>query len=774
MSGDAEAQPAGGRRRRNKLMAYYGIADEEKEKEKEKALPQSELDHEDFDAYAYVGKMLKTARVKDLVSQDVTITKEVHELDAQLQMLVYGNYTNFISATELISNMKTSVDTMKEQMATLDANLAKVSGAHHAMQRRVAPLWAEVEKLSSITVTLKKIDFLVRLPDRLQHCLKSGAHKEVVRYWLAAQRILQRHSHIKSFANVRQQCLPTVEEVQAKLRAGIAAATLETSQSAASVREAVSLLVQLDASYGDALPGEVFAVLRRTASEGYVALCDQLAAAHKTALAAATAASLEDDVDDDGSASGGDASSDDGSDVVGVGAPSRGGRLVHGFFATAVQRLQHARSLLDEFSEPSKYEPLAKGAPQEEGDGEETPNPLSLDYYADRCVQILRAQTAEVVKKVFQEVLVRAVGGEDSLSELAGRCAGYVTARVAAELRAVRMIHRRRRTATHGLPMTPPPPAAMPGCFNTPVRGAAAAASPEADRAPPLAEALKAAVQGLMADGPRCGAGAVSHALAAAGLLHALAALHEAAGFDRMAREAMQEYLMLSGEALSPLLRQYFHAAQSGRAPCVDGAGGERVDSVARAFWKIAAKIDTARIQAMDTAPQLERESTAVPDRDARSRNSRNSADAYSRGGLSRYTTGGSGSDHGSHSLAHSGGLFAPDLHRVFAQAPAYSLGLESLRPSAVVRTLVLYVLKTVLEYARVHCLAPPAAAQLQVDVAFLAARFQEAMRADPKAELVPMAEEIAAAAQGRTVGQPCVLEAADVDAVVARVMQTL
>ena len=214
--------------RRNKLKAYYGLAatPSSGSAQEEPAstitttttTPSNPLDSQGFDVDGYVQGMLRKGKLQDLLSQDAAVAREVVELDEELQMLVYGNYNNFINATQLISGMRTSVNDMAAKMDALKANITNIVDTHTDVQARLRPSREAMLKLVTVDSSLKKIDFLVQLPDRLAAALKEGKLTAVARYWSAGRAILTRNTHVKSFANVQSQCLPVVSSASAGLK----------------------------------------------------------------------------------------------------------------------------------------------------------------------------------------------------------------------------------------------------------------------------------------------------------------------------------------------------------------------------------------------------------------------------------------------------------------------------------------------------------------------------------------------------------------------------
>ena len=77
------------------------------------------LDSTTFDSTRFIDQLLGTTRLQTLLQKHLEMNAEIKSLDSDMQMLVYENYNKFISATDTIRTMKSSVDDMDEKMQTL-------------------------------------------------------------------------------------------------------------------------------------------------------------------------------------------------------------------------------------------------------------------------------------------------------------------------------------------------------------------------------------------------------------------------------------------------------------------------------------------------------------------------------------------------------------------------------------------------------------------------------------------------------------------------------
>ena len=87
------------------------------------------IDRDGFDHDAYVTESVRDVPLAELQARCVSMAGEIKQLDGDMQMLVYENYSKFIVATDTVKHMRTNVDTIEgrvEELTTsVDATAAK-------------------------------------------------------------------------------------------------------------------------------------------------------------------------------------------------------------------------------------------------------------------------------------------------------------------------------------------------------------------------------------------------------------------------------------------------------------------------------------------------------------------------------------------------------------------------------------------------------------------------------------------------------------------------
>lgn len=221
------------------LLAYYGIAEDADEVEAEvvgdetnastkpKPPPPSstrtkeertDMNDVHFEAQLYVDGLLQKHGIRELKEHSKRITGHIRSLDSEMQMLVYQNYNKFISATDMIRQMKTNVEAMEEEMGNLVQAMNQISTCSSKIETKLAPNRGNLDNLVGVSKLLKRLKFLFELPGRLNKSIEMGAHAQAVRYFRVSNKILKQYAHIKSFEKIRIESEHIVHHLKVTLR----------------------------------------------------------------------------------------------------------------------------------------------------------------------------------------------------------------------------------------------------------------------------------------------------------------------------------------------------------------------------------------------------------------------------------------------------------------------------------------------------------------------------------------------------------------------------
>ncbi len=144
------------------LTAYYGVSLKD---DAELAAEQHDLNSRQFDAPTFVNAVLGDLDLRQLVDIDNDMVSDIKALDSEQQMLVYENYTHFISATDMIQDMKGHVDSMEAEMTALSKRVQEVKTLSQELNEELNPARAKLQKL----VQLRNLLFVILLSHSCRH-----------------------------------------------------------------------------------------------------------------------------------------------------------------------------------------------------------------------------------------------------------------------------------------------------------------------------------------------------------------------------------------------------------------------------------------------------------------------------------------------------------------------------------------------------------------------------------------------------------------------------
>ena len=212
-------------------------------------------DGSSFDVEIYMDEMMQSDKMKQLLEKSSTIRAEVKTLDNDMQMLVYENYTKFISATETTRSMKESVDDMESEMKSLADTITKISEGSNRINRNLATHRSKIDTLTGVRRLVNKLHFLMELPKRLRHCLDVNNLPEAVQYYEATTGVLHRFKDLSGFEHLEVEIQIAMEKVRERLDVQLQ----DVDADSAGVSTAYDLLLRLGHSEQQCLDAFVIA-----------------------------------------------------------------------------------------------------------------------------------------------------------------------------------------------------------------------------------------------------------------------------------------------------------------------------------------------------------------------------------------------------------------------------------------------------------------------------------------------------------------------------------
>ncbi|GJP40703.1 hypothetical protein CLOM_g358 [Closterium sp. NIES-68] len=173
-----------------------------------------------FDADSFVANLIREAKLDDLLQKHVSWAAEIKNLDSDMQMLVYENYSKFISATDTIRTMKDNVASMESSMDQLLRTVTTVQEQSTAINSSLSERRERIEQLNGTRSLLRKAQFIFDLPKRLRTYSKSHQYRAAVKAYVGALPILQSYGET-SFRTCKQEADDVMAGISKRLQARV-------------------------------------------------------------------------------------------------------------------------------------------------------------------------------------------------------------------------------------------------------------------------------------------------------------------------------------------------------------------------------------------------------------------------------------------------------------------------------------------------------------------------------------------------------------------------
>ena len=212
---DQESNSGGSNVMMSLFASYYGIDDPGSNVHNKTAAELIDTAH--FNSEEYVRDLLEKVPLEKLVETNSEMINEIKSLDSDMQMLVYENYSKFISATETIKRMKINVEAMDEDIETVRSNMFKISTISSDLDSCFKNNRNKLAKLVRVRRLLKRLEFLTELPERIAEMIDGEKYGAAVKLYSKTINILKQHSQVLSFKNIQERTEKMMMELRNKV-----------------------------------------------------------------------------------------------------------------------------------------------------------------------------------------------------------------------------------------------------------------------------------------------------------------------------------------------------------------------------------------------------------------------------------------------------------------------------------------------------------------------------------------------------------------------------
>lgn len=130
-----------------------------------------------------------------------------------MKTLVYENYNKFITASDTIHKMKSTVDGMESEVELLRKNIENINYSACGINDALAGKRARIHQLNGVHNLLQKLEAVFDLPVRLGQCLKQKGFGNAVRYYSRAVVLLNHYQHLPAFGVIKEEVVGIMGDI---------------------------------------------------------------------------------------------------------------------------------------------------------------------------------------------------------------------------------------------------------------------------------------------------------------------------------------------------------------------------------------------------------------------------------------------------------------------------------------------------------------------------------------------------------------------------------
>ncbi|KAI9000064.1 hypothetical protein BC832DRAFT_594284 [Gaertneriomyces semiglobifer] len=204
-----------------------------------------DVDGDYYNADLHLNKLLNEKQLIDLIQRDNELVAEIKQLDGDMKTLVYENYNKFISAADTIRRMKANVESMEVEMEQLSNRMNTINHSAGDINNALEGQRNKLHQLYGADILLKKLNFVLELPTRLNECVEKGQYAQAVQYYTRVSSLLERYHHMSVFEKIEEECRVIIEGLTRRIKLKLH----DEMSTMGEIRISVGLLIALDAGF---------------------------------------------------------------------------------------------------------------------------------------------------------------------------------------------------------------------------------------------------------------------------------------------------------------------------------------------------------------------------------------------------------------------------------------------------------------------------------------------------------------------------------------------
>ncbi|KAG2450988.1 hypothetical protein HYH02_004260 [Chlamydomonas schloesseri] len=176
------------------------------------------IDTPTFNADQHTSDILRIFSLEKLMVEHRNMAREIKNLDSDMQQLVYENYNKFITATDTIRTMKSSVDNMETDMQRLEQTAGVVAEKSLSVSNKLQQRRESMEQLYKVQRLLRKLQTVFELPRKMRAALEEDALDTAVGLYAEAQPLLHKYGNRGTFKVIALESDFVAQEISQLLK----------------------------------------------------------------------------------------------------------------------------------------------------------------------------------------------------------------------------------------------------------------------------------------------------------------------------------------------------------------------------------------------------------------------------------------------------------------------------------------------------------------------------------------------------------------------------
>ncbi|PNH08814.1 Vacuolar protein sorting-associated protein 51 [Tetrabaena socialis] len=176
------------------------------------------IDTPTFNADQHTSDILRIFSLEKLMVEHRNMAREIKNLDSDMQQLVYENYNKFITATDTIRTMKSSVDAMESEMQRLQETAGIVAEKSLSVSNKLQQRRESMEQLYKVQQLLRKLQTVFELPRKMRAALEEDALDTAVGLYAEAQPLLHKYGGRGTFKVIALESDFVAQEISQLLK----------------------------------------------------------------------------------------------------------------------------------------------------------------------------------------------------------------------------------------------------------------------------------------------------------------------------------------------------------------------------------------------------------------------------------------------------------------------------------------------------------------------------------------------------------------------------